>query len=189
MSDLVAPPSFFARVAMAFVIFFRVLFNPGFAQLILPAYKEPAQLPPTTEPEPPLPTEAPPPEKVHASGLFVLSILQREGRFVDFLQEEIAGYGDADVGAAARVVHEGCRKALRQYLKLEPVLQEAEGASVIVPNGFDANRFRLTGNVAGQPPYRGALRHHGWVAAEVRFPSLSEALDPRVVAPAEVELG
>ncbi len=188
MSDPVPPLSFFARVAMAFVFFFRILYRAGFAEQVLPAYKEPARLPAATEPAAEVPVEAPPPEKVHASGLFVLAMLQREGRLIDFLQEDIAAYGDAEIGAAARVVHEGCRKVMRQYLSLEPVVAEAEGASVMVPNGFDANRFRLTGNVAGQPPYRGALRHHGWVATGVKFPNVSEALDPRVIAPAEVEL-
>jgi hypothetical protein len=68
------------------------------------------------------------------------------------------------------------------------VLKDEEGAAVAVPAGFNAERIRLTGNVAGQPPYRGALKHHGWVATSVRFPTLSTALDPRVIAPAEVEL-
>ena len=115
-------------------------------------------------------------------------MLQREGRLIDFLQEDVAAFSDADIGAAARVVHGGCRKALAQCLTLEPVLKDAEGANVTVPAGFDAQRIRLTGNVAGQPPFRGALKHHGWVATAVRLPALSEILDPRVLAPAEVEL-
>jgi hypothetical protein len=77
---------------------------------------------------------------------------------------------------------------LAQYLTLEPVLPDAEGASVTVPAGFNAERIRLTGNIAGQPPYRGALKHHGWIATSVRLPAVSAALDPRILAPAEVEL-
>jgi hypothetical protein len=57
-----------------------------------------------------------------------------------------------------------------------------------LPAGFDAQRVRLTGNVTGQPPFRGTLKHHGWIATAVRMPAITEALDPRVVAPAEVEL-
>jgi hypothetical protein len=57
-----------------------------------------------------------------------------------------------------------------------------------VPAGFDAQRIRLTGNVSGNPPFRGTLKHHGWIAADVKLPAISDALDPRVVAPAEVEL-
>jgi hypothetical protein len=134
------------------------------------------------------PKVALPPEKVHASGLFVLSALQQEGRLVDFLQQDVAAFSDEEIGAAARVIHGGCRKVLKQYLSLEPVMKQSEGDNVTVPAGFDAQRIRLTGNVTGQPPYRGTLKHHGWVATEVRLPDLTGNLDARVVAPAEVEL-
>jgi hypothetical protein len=187
---------------MAFVCFFQIIFRPRFAQAVLPAYQARKALPagpvrsPVQEKREEKPAPAPTskaqlreePEKTFASALFVLSALQREGRLIDFLQEDIAGAKDADVGAAARVVHEGCRKVLNQYLALEPVLTESEGTQVTVPTGFDAERIRLTGNISGKPPFAGALRHHGWVTRQVRFPSLSQGLDPRVLAPAEVEL-
>jgi hypothetical protein len=128
------------------------------------------------------------PEKVHASGLLLLSALQREGRLLDFLQQDVASFSDEQVGAAARVVHSGCRKVLQQYFDIEAVAKEAEGSEVGVPPGFDPQRWRLTGNVAGQPPFRGTLRHHGWVTRAIRMPVISETLDPRIVAPAEVEL-
>ncbi len=128
------------------------------------------------------------PERTHASGLVLLSALHREGRLLDFAQQDVAGFSDVDVGAAARVVHAGCRKVLQQFFEFEPAAREAEGATVTVPAGFDARRWRLTGNVAGQAPFRGTLRHHGWVARQVRMPAISDSLDPRVIAPAEVEL-
>jgi hypothetical protein len=124
----------------------------------------------------------------NASGLFFLSILQREGRFVDFLLEDVAGFSDEQVGAAARVVHEGCRKVVKQYLDIEPVLKQEEGATVDVPLGFDSSRIRLTGNVTGTPPFKGALKHHGWAAREVKLPAPPTALDPKILCPAEVEL-
>lgn len=190
MSEASDPPSFFARLAMAFIFFWRLLVRPEFAQALLPYRHPQGSLPQGGAPSPkPVTPAAPPPEKAHASGLFVLSMLQREGRLVDFLQEDVATFSDAEVGAAARVVHEGCRKVVRQYLVLEPVLGDAEGAAVTVPQGFDAGRIRLTGNVAGVPPFKGALRHHGWVTKEVKFPAVPEAMDARVLAPAEVELG
>ncbi len=173
-------PSFFGRLGTAWACFWRALGSPEFA-LRVAALLQP---PPPSQPK----TAELPPERVHASGLFVLSMLQREGRLIDFLQEDVASFSDADIGAAARVVHSGCRKVLAQCLALEPVLREAEGAKVTVPSGFDAQRIRLTGNVAGQPPFRGALKHHGWATTAVRLPSVSETLDPRVLAPAEVEL-
>lgn len=133
--------------------------------------------------------EARRPERVHASALQLLAALQREGRLVDFLQQDVAGFGDEEVGAAARVVHGGCRKVLQQCLEMGPAWPGAEGESVTVGSGFDAQRVRLMGEVTGEAPYAGVLRHHGWVAREVRFPEVSEAMDPRVLAPAEVEVG
>ena len=130
----------------------------------------------------------PAPERLHASGLLLLSALQREGRLVDFLQQDVAAFSDEQVGAAARVVHSGCRKLLHQYFELEPAAKEAEGSSITVAKGFDPQHVRLTGNVAGEPPFRGTVRHHGWVAREIRLPAPSESLDPRVLAPAEVEI-
>ncbi|WNG38778.1 DUF2760 domain-containing protein [Archangium minus] len=197
--------SFFARFWLAFVCFWRIWFDQAFAQAVLPVREAdkagtlptatpPAELPAVAE-QPkatpvaaPTPVAPPPPEREHAPALQLLSMLQREGRFIDFLQEDVAAFPDADVGAAARIVHEGCRKVVRQYLSLEPVLPQTEGDRVNVPAGFDAQRIRLTGNVAGQPPYNGALKHHGWVTTAVKFPSTSPAMDPRVLAPAEVEL-
>ena len=188
--------SFFARFWLAFVCFWRIWIYPEFARAVLPVRvahdagqplpgNKPAELP---APKPSAPPPALPPEREHASALQLLSMLQREGRLVDFLQEDVAAFPDEDVGAAARIVHEGCRKVIRQYLALEPVLPQGEGDRVDVPVGFDAQRIRLTGNVAGQPPYTGALKHHGWATREVKFPTTSPALDPRVLAPAEVEL-
>lgn len=207
MTDQPQPSlSFFARLWLAFLCFWRVIVSRDFGRAVLPASKAydegtlpallaggttPAALPTPEAPKPETPkapAEPLTPEREHASALVLLAMLQREGRLVDFLQENVAAFPDADVGAAARIVHEGCRKVLQQYLTLEPVLPEQEGAQVTTPAGFDANRIRLTGNVAGQPPYSGALKHHGWVVTEVRFPTVSTAIDPRVLAPAEVEL-
>ncbi len=173
MQTTTPEPSFFARLKLAF----RVLGDASLA-------REVALLTPATEGA----AVETPPEKTHASGLAVLSLLQREGRLIDFLKEDVSGFSDSDIGAAARVVHAGSRKVVEQYVTLEPVLKDAEGASVAVPVGFSAERIRLTGNVAGQPPFRGSLKHHGWIATSIRFPAVSEALDPRVIAPAEVEL-
>jgi len=55
------------------------------------------------------------------AALQLLGLLQREARFVDFIQEDVAPYTDAEIGAAARVVHEGCRKMLREHFALAPV--------------------------------------------------------------------
>jgi hypothetical protein len=170
-------PSFFARLGLAF----RVLGNASLAGQVA-ALEAPKVAAPVEKP-----AEVPS-EKIHASGLAMLALLQREGRLVDFLQEDVAAFSDEEIGAAARVVHAGSRKVLAQYLTLEPVLKDSEGAAVTVPAGFDAQRIRLTGNIAGQPPFKGSLKHHGWVATSVRLPTVSPSLDSRIIAPAEVEL-
>jgi hypothetical protein len=137
------------------------------------------------------PMTAPTPSVPRADGaaaIQLLAILQREGRLLDFLQEDVDAYSDAQIGAAVRDIHRGCKKALQEHLPLEPVLREPENAQVRVDPGFDPSRIRLTGNVVGEPPFTGALRHHGWRVAKVALPSPAKATDPTVVAPAEVEL-
>ena len=122
------------------------------------------------------------------SALQLLALLQQEGRFVDFLEENVTAYSDAEIGGAARVVHEGCRKVIRDHLQIAPVREETEGARLTLPAGFDATAVRLTGNVVGQPPFTGTLMHRGWRVAEIKLPKLAEGHDVRVLAPAEVEL-
>lgn len=131
---------------------------------------------------------APEPRADTRGALYVLGLLQREGRLLDFVEEDVAAFPDATVGAAARTVHEGCRRALRDLLRIEPVLREPEGAAVTVEGGFDPAAIRLTGTVVGAPPFRGALRHHGWRAQEVNLPPPRDGLDPAILAPAEIEL-
>jgi len=170
------PLPFFVRLWLALVCLFRVIFDPGFAARVAAA-REPAALPP-----------AAPPAGSPAAALHLLAVLQREGRLIDFCEEDVAGFSDAEVGAAARTVHAGCRKVLRGALKLQPILAQSEGAQVQVPAGFDPAGVRLTGNVVGSPPFTGTLRHHGWKADQVNLPPPPRAQDPALLAPAEVEL-
>ena len=124
----------------------------------------------------------------NAAALQLLGLLQREARFVDFIQEDVAPYTDAEIGAAARVVHEGCRKVLREHFTLSPVCSEAEGSRITLQAGFDAAAVRLTGNVVGQPPFTGTLSHRGWLVTQVRLPQLTDIQAAKVIAQAEVEL-
>lgn len=130
----------------------------------------------------------PPPRPGPADGaLRLLGLLQEEGRLVDFLEEDLAPYPDDQIGGAVRAIHDGCRKALHAQFAFEPVLRGAEGEDVTVDAGFDAAAVRLTGNVAGAPPFRGVLRHGGWRVTSAALPD-REGVDPRVIAPAEVEI-
>ncbi len=151
------------------------------------ASEVPAPAPVKTPPPPPPPAPVRATANVDAA-LQLLGLLQREARFVDFLQEDIAAYSDADVGGAARLLHGGARKVLKETFDLEPVRAEIEGNRLTLPAGFDAASIRLTGNVVGQPPFMGTLQHKGWRATAVRLPALTEGHDTRVIAPAEVEL-
>jgi Domain of unknown function (DUF2760) len=121
--------------------------------------------------------------------LRVLAVLQRDGRLVDFLEEEIDGYSDAQIGAAVRDIHRGCRKSLRDYLTIEPVINAAEEERVSIPTDFDPAAIRLVGNVNGAPPFHGILKHHGWRVRSVHLPLLPVARDDTsVLSPAEVEI-
>jgi hypothetical protein len=180
-------PTFWQRLPLAFGALFSVLGNPGFAAGVRRLRQS------TSDPQPtsaPVAGAAPVPLKTASpdAALQLLALLQREARLIDFTQEDLSHYSDADIGGAARVVHEGCAKVLREHFSLQPVRAEAEGSRVTLPAGFDARAVRLTGNVVGQAPFTGQLNHRGWRAAEVRLPSLSEGHDATVLAQAEVEL-
>ena len=122
------------------------------------------------------------------AALQLLALLQRDARLIDFTQEDLSSYSDADIGGAARVVHEGCCKVLREHFSITPIRTEAEGSRITLTDGFDARAIRLTGNVVGKAPFQGSLSHRGWRAAEVRLPQRSDGFDATVLAQAEVEL-
>ncbi len=189
---------FFSRLSAAFGSFFALLGDGHLAarvQTLRAGAPLASEVPPPApfQAPPPPPAPAPPPAPVRATAnvdaaLQLLALLQRESRFIDFLQEDIAAYSDADVGGAARMLHGGARKVLVDTFDLEAVRTEAEGSRLTLPAGYDAAAVRVTGNVVGQPPFTGTLQHKGWRVTNVRLPALTEGHDTRVIAPAEVEL-
>lgn len=146
-----------------------------------------AVIPPPV-PEMPRRISPPAPRKPSGEPLRLLAIMQREGRLLDFLLEDVSGYDDAQIGAAVRDIHRGCRKAIEEHLVLDRILAGDEGQQVTVPTGFDPASIRLTGNVTGQPPFTGTLQHHGWRVKELKLPEVGAGRDAFVVAPAEVSL-
>ena len=185
-------PSFGSRISLAFGALFKTLGDAEFAARVRDDSVGPAAAP-AAAPAPapvaaPAPAAAPLREATPDAALQLLSLFQREARLIDFTQENLSGYSDADIGAAARVVHEGCSKVLREHFTIDAVRSEAEGSRVTLPEGFDASAVRLTGNVVGKAPFTGTLSHRGWRASSVRLPKLAEAHDAKVLAPAEVEL-
>ena len=134
------------------------------------------------------PPPPPPPPKPSGAPLRMLILLQREGRLVDFLLEDINSYSNDQVGAAVRDIHRQCQSALKEHLVLSPIFTEAEGETVQVPTGFDPSIVQLTGNVTGQPPFHGSLKHHGWRVREIKLAPPPEGQDEFILQPAEVEL-
>ena len=176
-------PSFFKRISIAFASFFSTLSDPGYAARV-------QDLSQPHMPSPPPPPAAPAPLRQASpdAALQLLALLQREARLIDFTQENLSGYSDAEIGGASRLVHEGCAKVLREHFTLAPVRPEAEGSRITLNEGFDARAIRLTGNVVGHAPFQGALSHRGWRATDVRLPKLADNHDAAVLAQAEVEL-
>ena len=190
-------PGFWSRLSLAFGAFFKTLGDAEFAARLRDDQVGPLAAPPASAPvhvptPAPAPAAAPIPtplrETTPEAALQLLTLLQREARLIDFANENLAAYADADIGAAARVVHEGCARVLKEHFTIQPVRTEAEGARVTLEEGFDAASVRLTGNVVGKAPFKGTLSHRGWRATEVRLPQLAKGHDASVIAPAEVEL-
>jgi hypothetical protein len=182
MSQPTNLPSFWSRLSLAFGAFFKTLGDAEFAARIRDDQVGPIAAP--------APAPAPAPLRIATpdAALQLLALFQREARLIDFANENITVYSDADIGAAARVVHEGCARVLREHFTIQPVRSELEGARVTLPEGFDAASVRLTGNVVGKAPFTGTLSHRGWKATDVRLPQLAEQHDARIITPAEVEL-
>jgi Domain of unknown function (DUF2760) len=182
-----------SRLWLSFICALQVLFDGRFAarvaalrggspeQLAAPE-RVTASAQPPTPPSAPAMTPAPP----GGEALQLLSILQREGRLIDFLEQDIAAFGDDDVGAAARVVHEGCRRALRTHARVASIRSEAEGSALTLERV--SSEVKLIGNVAGAAPYRGVLRHRGWRIDELKLPTRVGEHDLGLIAPAELEL-
>lgn len=203
---------FFSRFWLAYIVFFKILFDGFFARRINDLHP-PKALPDAvvdadTQAElenklgrderriheleaelKALKSEASKASDARADGaLWLLALLQKEGRFVDFLQQDIASFDDAEVGGAARVIHDGCKKSLDKHLSIEQIRTEEEGAKLTLEEGYDAKAVKLTGDVSGKAPYSGTLRHKGWRATRIELPALLSEHDAKVLAQAEVEL-
>jgi hypothetical protein len=177
-------PSVFTRFVIAITAFWRTLVDPAFAgQIARLRAGQTIGLPRPATLETGLLKEAEP-----NAALQLLGLLQQEGRLIDFLEEDVTAYSDAEVGSAARVVHEGCKKTLRQHFSIETVRTEPEGTRITLEEGFDSSATRITGQVVGQPPFTGNLTHRGWRVTEVKLPRVAGGHDLSVLAPAEVEL-
>jgi hypothetical protein len=173
---------YFTRLKFAFRTFFSILDRHR-----IPDDVAAALAPSVTPPPQPQREAAPAVADTTGPAVQLLALFQRDGRLVDFLMEDLTGYDDAQIGAAVRDVHSGCHRTLKTYLTLASVLNQDEGQSVTIDKGVDAATVKLIGNVAGQPPFRGVLRHRGWLVSRIELPPLPQS-SRLVIAPAEVEV-
>ena len=169
------------RWQYAFRALFSLIVHGRIADDILDAFR-PAVAPPPARVAP-----APPPVETTDRAAQLLALLQRDGRLVDFLMEDLGAYSNEQVGTAVRDVHRGCRQVLDKYAALAPVFDAAEGSTVTVDAGTDAARVKVVGNAAGSPPFRGVLQHRGWEVTRLELPHLP-ATGRTIVAPAEIEV-
>jgi hypothetical protein len=170
------------RWKYAFRAFFSLIVYGRIAEDILAAILP--RTAPASAPVPPIPAAA---AESGDRAVQILALLQRDGRLVDFLMEDLSTYADAQIGKAVRDVHGACRESLGRYMTLAPVMDEEEGHQTTIASGSDPARIKVVGNV-GASPVRGVLRHRGWEAIRVDLPPLAAA-GRTIVAPAEIEVG
>lgn len=147
---------------------------------------------PEAKPAPAIQAAAPPRPREEAEpgaeALMLLALLQEKGRFVDFVMEDISAYTNDQVGAAARVVHQGCRAVITDSFAPLPVAP-MENARITLEPGYDAEEFRLVGHADGAPPFTVKVTHKGWRAQHVKLPRRLKAekiLEKPIIVPAEV---
>ena len=104
-------------------------------------------------------------KEAHQHGaVYCLNLLQREGRMVDFLMEDISAYTSEQVGTAVREIHAGSQKVLHQSFHIERIRKEDENQTLTIDGELDPSQVKLTGNVGDSGPYTGMLTHKGWKA-------------------------
>jgi hypothetical protein len=162
------------RILLAFRYFFSILFH--------------GVIPPDAGPATAVAVKIEKPVESFDRAVQMLALLQRDGRLIDFLLEDVTPYPDEQLGAAVRNIHDSCRQVIERYVGIEPILDAAEDQPVSVETGFDAAAIKLIGNLTGEPPIHGMLRHRGWRVKEINLPMLPQGSGRMVIAPAEVEV-
>ncbi|MBN1981484.1 MAG: DUF2760 domain-containing protein [Chitinivibrionales bacterium] len=150
---------------------------------------------------PPITTVVPPPQQqpatapqqqinTDAGAILLLSMLQEKGRFVDFLMENILHYSDEQVGAAARVVHQGCRELIIDSFNPQPLSAVKEDEAINLEQDYPKTDYKLNGTIPQTAQLRGTVVHKGWRAQQLKLPRLiqpEQLVERRVIAPAEVQ--
>ena len=176
-----------SRLGTAFRSFAASLGSAAAAERLARALDDAADDAAENAPSAAVETPAETPESVkpaRSEAITLLAALQREGRLVDFLQEPIDGFSDAQVGAAARDVHRGCRGVLERLVKVVPAIDASEGDRVRLSD-FAAGAVQRIGGSGDE----GELVHAGWRATETNLPDWTgDTAAADVIAPAEVQV-
>lgn len=121
--------------------------------------------------------------------LVLLALLQKHGRFIDFLKEDISSFSDEQVGAVAKQIHRDCKDKMEEWVTIRPAIDEEEDAKITIPQGYNPAKYKLTGNVIGEGPYQGVVRHSGWKACQLSLPkNLLHSIEEGILVPAEIEI-
>jgi hypothetical protein len=126
-------------------------------------------------------------ENYHHGAVRILAEMQKEGRLIDFLQEDLENYSDEEIGGSVRTIHEGCKKVMDKSLSLEKILDQEEESTCRINKDYDAKSIKLTGRVGDIYPMKGTLVHPGWKVKEVNLTQKTKATQ-NILAPAEVEI-
>lgn len=187
------PPQFqqplqYSAIALATLQLILQMLNIGGRKAVPPVQEQP-------EPQPELPAaaiQAPTSDESDAAVVQFLARLQEKGRLVDFIMDDIAAYDNESVGAAARIVHQGCCEVLHDCFTIEAIHEGEEMEAVSLADTYDSNSYRLIGKVPDSAPYNGLVLHRGWKTTQVKLPQLANTTDNpalrAVIAPAEVEI-
>jgi len=185
-----AAMSFGRRVAFAFRCFFALLFKgivpADIVAVVAPSASRGGAARPAVATAGPLVAAAA--DDPGDRAIQLLALLQRDGRLVDFLFEDVTAYSDAQVGAAVREVHASCRRVIDRYLPVEPILADLEGQTTALGAPVDPFTVKLVGNVGQQASYLGTVRHRGWRVGRLALPPLAASAARQIVTPAEVEI-
>lgn len=119
--------------------------------------------------------------------------LQEKGRFLDFIMDDIAAYDNESVGAAARIVHQGCCDVMHDSFTIETIFPGEEMEEITLADNYDSHLFRLVGNVPENAPYEGHVLHRGWKTTRVNLAQVvntEEHIETArsIMAPADVEI-
>ncbi|MFZ9035882.1 MAG: DUF2760 domain-containing protein [Francisellaceae bacterium] len=124
----------------------------------------------------------------HQSAKQLLALLQQKGRFIDFINENIDTFSDEEIAAAARIVHQGCQKMIKEHIGISVIREEAEDSKITLEPNFDRHSIELSGNIHNQKQFSGILLHKGWKVDRIHLPTLSDQGNADIIQAAKIEV-